>query len=179
MSFNDKLYELVTKPENWEIAKKISDNMDSFVKRLIEEFWKEIGENIKKKFNLEDWEVSILDSTEKTIRHSQWVDSFFVSFGVDTGKGGKTFLGWWWKNYKYKEDLQLLSKLKKVDSQITKQEGEFPGFFYIDDDPLSLLEQILPLNRQLLVEKYSNMIIKFIENTNRKATDIKKILNSR
>ena len=64
-----------------------------------------------------------------------------------------------------------------MDSQITKQDDDYPGFFYIDDDPL--LERILPLNRQSLVEKYSNMIIKFIENTNIKATDIKKILNSR
>ena len=39
MSFNDELYKLVTKPENWEIAKKISDNMDSFGNRLIKEFW--------------------------------------------------------------------------------------------------------------------------------------------
>ena len=177
MSFNDELYKLVTKPENWEIAKKISDNMDSFVKRLIDEFWKEIGENIKKKFNLEDWEVSILDGNDYYVRHRQWNDSFSVNFGVETGKEGKTFLGWRWKNYKYKEDLQLLNKLKEVDSQITKQDDDYPGFFYIDDDPL--LERILPLNRQSLVEKYSNMIIKFIENTNIKATDIKKILNSR
>jgi hypothetical protein len=42
MSFNDELYKLVTKPENWEIAKKISDNMADFGNRLINDFLKEI-----------------------------------------------------------------------------------------------------------------------------------------
>jgi hypothetical protein len=100
-----------------------------------------------------------------------------VRFGVETGKEGKTFLGWHWENYK--EDLQLFDKLKKVDSQITKQAVEYPGFFYIDDGHWSSLEQILPSNRQILVEKYSSMIIKFIENTDKRAPAIKKILESK
>lgn len=177
MSFNDELYKLVTKPENWEIAKKISDNMTDFGNRLINEFWGKIGENIKKKFNSEDWEVSIVDANNNVIRNRQWDVSFSVEFGVETGKGAATYLGWHWKNYK--EDLQLFDKLKKVDSQITKQAVEYPGFFYIDDGPWSSLEQILPSNRQILVEKYSSMIIKFIENTDKRTPAIKKILESK
>lgn len=159
--FDQKAFEFLTKPDNWDIAKDIYDKMTFIREQLVKEFWNAVMAEVKKKIDLSQW-VPYEKDDVVGIEHSSWKTSFSVEFGR---MYSDVWLGIWCDSAspklqaKYKE---IAIQLKSVEKKLTKTDAtSYPAWFYLGDNfsQWTTLDKLLPSNRTKMVESYSSMLI--------------------
>lgn len=162
----EKMYGFITQPDNWQLAREISEKMDYVKDRLLQEFWREVKERINGRLDSKEWVVDMTDlyDTYSYIRvsHNSWENLFFVAFeGLhrDILIGIQRDL----VSNKVPNELheQIANHLTSIEKNINQKSDWWPGYFFTGDDfrYFPTVGKILPSNRQALVDKYSNMLL--------------------
>jgi len=160
---DDKLFELVTKSENFEFAYDISERFESIKEHLRIEFWKEFQKKLKTEHP--DFVIEEINSLYFHFKNRRWsILTFYFSISeVDTMNYG---IGSTNKRIKSKfpeliDDLQN----KLFDFEI---ESEYDGYWFYascSDNLKSLqgLKRILPDNRDKIIAEYYNIFKKLLD----------------
>jgi hypothetical protein len=158
----DKIYELVTKKENFEFALDIHTHFDSIKERLIEEFWDLLILNFKtinSNFLITTTVINYFEISIKNIPNILFYfnidgNKFQYGFGV-IHKGTKKTIEE--INYKFEGilDLTEFEKEEKTSWFYVEVEEKFNELFG--------LKKILPENRNILIDKYIQDFDKMVQ----------------
>lgn len=170
-NFDEKVYELVTQPDNWQVAKEINDRMWYVRDRLFKGFWDELKRSIESRLDSNEWQVrmAIESAYEENkynndsglcITHPSWNGLFHIGFG--NLKYGH--IGVWCDSDSNKITAalyeQMANELKSKHENMEKDEKWYPGWYGIDNfEDWSILDQILPSNRKAFVDRYTDMLL--------------------
>lgn len=171
-AFDEKMYEFITQPDNWQVAKEIYDRMPAVKEQVVNEFWEKVEINIASGLNLNEWKVVKIEKYEKyngdfglCVTRPPWNGLFHIGFGQ---RNSQTYLAVWSDSaVKEVQGLheQLANDLSKLDHRLQKDEQWFPAWFYTGDNfgEWSTTDRILPHNRNVMVEKYISMLFELTE----------------
>lgn len=160
----EKIYDLVTKNENFEFAFDIHSRFESIKERMIQEFWDLLIISFKKKFpnykfsNEEnnDFNFEIFISSIKNT-------SFYINFEEETYQYGFGIL----HNGTKKNIKEIEEKFINVLNEYSYEPENKTSWFYENNEEEFEssfgLKKILPKNRTLLIEKYIKDFEKMIE----------------
>lgn len=169
--FEEKVYELVTQPDNWRVAKEVNDRMWYVKDRLFKDFWNELKQSLESRLDLNEWQVrmAIENAYEENkynndsgfcITHPSWKGLFHIGFG-NLRYG---YIGVWCDSDSNKITNalyeQFANELTNKYIKLTKDEKWFPGWYGVDNfEDWSTLDQILPSNRKAFIDKYTDMLL--------------------
>ncbi len=167
---DNKIFDLITKSENFEIAFDINERYADIVYRLDQEFWNLLLKKVKSNFKinvLSDtdrlWEFEVIPKGwEKFVMFFRWDDKEDkVYYGVGTDK---------LKTKKQQDMIHENLEELLVDFEVIK--GNFEIWFkypYGDDfEKLSGLKKILPETREKTVDRYYLIFTTFLEMLSKK-----------
>lgn len=177
-SYEKKLYEFITSPENFEFAHEIWENYGNITEKLKKEFWIEV----KKYCEVEYSQTFSLNTNDDFVdgndpellyEKNNWnvfgigfsnlmKEPFFGICLYDENLNKKTIN----RIIKYAEDDFLNSFDVEFSNSFTVEYDENDGYFVYkgtkdDFDNLSVLIKILPTKRGEMVKIYGNYLIEF------------------
>lgn len=166
-SYDKKIYEFITQPDNWQVAREVYEKMDYVKGQLVEEFWAEVKKAIKYRVDLKEWKIGMSEDiyenySKLRISHISWNNLFDIAFQE---LEDVTFLGVYrdFESKKVPDDLhqQIGMNLKTVDNRLINPDDWWTGYFFTGDNfsQLSSLDKILPSNRKSYIDKYSTMLL--------------------
>lgn len=163
---DNKLFELITKSENFEFAYDISERFENVKEQLRNEFWK--GFQKKLKTEHPDFIIEEINNWYFHFRNRKWsILSFYFSiYDVENMNYG---IGSTNKRIKSKcPELVDDLKNKLLDFEV---ESEYDGYWfcsYCSDNIKSLqgLKRILPDNRDKIITEYYNNFKKLLDDLN-------------
>lgn len=150
---DNKLFDLITKIENFEFAYDISERFESIKQKLWDEFWNDLQSKLKNEhddFTIEkisDWEFIFFQRKWKIFKFYFNLDSDYMQFGIGSN------------NVNYKKLFPNINEkfqeiLAAYENEIT--ENELWYYLKCDDDVTKLqgLQRILPANREKIISEY-------------------------
>lgn len=161
----ERMYGFITQPDNWQLAREISEKMEYVKDRMLKEFWGEVKAKIENCLNPKEWTIEMSDLYETysylKIGNRSWGNHMFVAL---EGLHRDVIIGAFrdLESHKVPDVVheKMAQDFKAMYKQMEKSDC-WSGYFFIGDDFRygTTLDKILPSNRKALVDKYSNMLI--------------------
>lgn len=162
----ERMYGFITQPDNWQVAREISEKMEYVKDRMLKEFWGKVKSSIESKLDVKEWNLTMSENIYDAnsvleVTHKSWEKLFGIGFQY---LHSNTIFGIYrdFDSKKVPDALheQIAINLKTIYKQMDKSDW-WPGCYCIGDDfrEGTTLCKILPSNRQALVDKYSNMLL--------------------
>jgi len=159
---DNKLFDLITKVENFEFAYDINERFESIKERLWEDFWNDLQKKLKSEhddFMIEktsDWEFIFVQRKWKVFKFYFNLHSDYMEFGVGSNNADYKSLF-----PKISESFQDL--LPDYENEINKDELWY--FMDCDDDVTKLqgLKRLLPDNREKIITEYYSLFKRLLD----------------
>lgn len=165
----DRMYELITKVENFKFAYDINERFDSIKERIIQEFWETLFLKIKEefpegnytKFDLYEQAMGFSFQSYRDILFITGIENSKLYFGISVShKGTKK------RMQEVKDQFVDLFEIYEYDDEY--KSSDFYNWANEDFDSHSGLNKILIDNRDVLIDKYTRdfkVVIKSIKKT--------------
>jgi len=173
---DNKLFDLITKEENFEFAFDINERFVSIKKRLLADFWYDFKAKLKIEHsdfiieNTSDWEFIFFERKWKIFKFYFNLHSNSMEFGV--GSGNPDYINLFPQiNERFQE---LLSDYENVINN-----NELWYFMSCDDDVTNLqgLKRILPSNRETIIMEYYELFKSLLVNIQEFITEFEDKIN--
>ena len=163
-AIEDKMYELITKDENFNFAYDLSEHFESIKERLIKEFWDTLVLKFRKE--LLDYKVkednayeTHLDISSKSFTKVSFYVGVYESkleYGISISHNGTK------KKFRELEDI-FSDIFEGYDPEVHNKVSWFFEYGEEEFDSLFVLKKLLPENRDELINKYIHDFKKMIE----------------
>lgn len=167
--FDQKIFDFLIQEENFEFAYEIYELFPEVRDKLIEDFWKSVKHRLQKLVNDTIWEVKFWESNFS----AWWKLGLFLNSGTEDIRviyeklQEKPYYGLW-----LDMETDELDRSKIIDYmssvEILQHRGGYDGKYWfgreeIGDDFQSYrtLKKILPKNREVTVNEYSQLLYEF------------------
>ena len=159
---DNKLFDLITRDENFEFAYDIRERFDSIKDKLWVDFWNDLQTKLKSEhgdFNIEEiskYEFIFFQRKWKIFRFYFNLHSNCMEFGIGSNNVD-------YKNL-FPEINESFQELRP-DFEIFKENNELWYFMQCDDDVTKLqgLKRILPNNREKIISEYFDLFNKLLD----------------
>lgn len=154
-AIDDKMYELIIKPENFKFAYDINERFDSIKERVIQEFWELLILRLKKEFPEFSFKYKQGYNQYLEISDTSFRDfTPFVEIAQEQFHYGVSFY--------YNGTQKKMRELEREFGSLFLEndynlKGKIAWFFNYSNehfDTLSGLNKILPENKDLLIDQY-------------------------
>lgn len=179
---DDKIFELSTKKENFELVYDINQSYDTMIERLKNEFWQKLFHhletniaNLVVKFHDEDfWTILLKDKSWNYLRlYIEWADDDKIYYGIYTE-------GLRYKKVNLvKQNLADLEMLTDFKPEITEDSVCYYSKYNYDFTKLSGLKRLLPETRIELFNEFSKSLENLYEKMNPKLLEIENMITNR
>lgn len=154
---DDKIYNLISKSENFDFAHDIYERFDSIKERIIQEFWN----NLILKLAAELRDIKFTERNDQP---------FHFDLSIKSINGIKLFVGIYDNQFQYGISITHKGSKKNIQELEEYFQDAFDQYEYDDKiktswffevgeedfNTLSGLKKILPENRDVLIQKYLN-----------------------
>jgi hypothetical protein len=178
---DDKIYELSTKEENFELVYDINQRYESIIERLSEEFWASLLIYLKNNSanlvirNEGEWLISLQDKKWNLFKiYIEWKDDDIINYGL------------YIEELKYKKQIrQVYEYLTKLDfltdfnPDVTDDGVCFDKEFSYDFTKLYGLKKLLPENRTDLFKEFSQSLNELHKQIETNLFEIEERINNR
>lgn len=161
---DDKMYNLISKSENFDFAFDLYERFDSIKERIIQEFWN----NFISKLAAERRDFKFTDRNDQP---------FHYDLSIKSIKGIKLFVGIYDNQFQYGISITHKGSKKRIQELMIYFQDAFDEYDYEDKiktswffevgeedfNTLSGLKKILPENREVLIQKYLNDFNKMMD----------------
>ena len=132
---DDELFNFITQPSNWTIAREIYERVEYAKTRLLKEFKQDVVEKIKTSMNLQEYKIDTPDPGRIQIKHTSWNNLFSIDYG---NLHSKAYLGVWCDTQKeiiLKSYEHISNAMKAADKKLTGKDAQwYPAWYYTGDN---------------------------------------------
>lgn len=161
---DDKIYELITKSENFEFAYDIRQRFDEIQNRIWIEFWADFQYNLKneycnfyiKEVAENEWAFDFYDKKWKKARFYFNIDDNYLQYGIELD-----FVG---NKKQFQQIRGFLSEIF-INEEISEKNDKIWYYNNCDEkfETAHNLKMILPENRSKIISDYVSVFVRFAE----------------
>ncbi|TYZ12705.1 hypothetical protein FY528_05290 [Hymenobacter lutimineralis] len=162
-SYTDAVYEYLAQPENYRAAKQIASQLSAVDDRLVQNFWREVQQELLQRLEPSGWLVQLRFPNDFTVLRASW-QKLGLRF---EDLRGNPYFGVWCSEKVFNRVLvnERLIDLKEKEGKGSNPTEGWPwyrtlsGYRFYEG---ATLERILPAHRALAVKDIADMVERFV-----------------
>jgi hypothetical protein len=165
-TYDEKIFDFLTKPENWTVAREVNNKIETIKGKLIKDFWSEVQAEVRQKLISDEWNCDNNEEPALVLKRTTWNNLFAVKYGDITARAWLAI----WSNPDSTKSLETYSTMceifREVDKRLDRSDDrKYPRWTYTKDHfaQYECIDKILPLVRGTMVTRYSSFMVEIAQ----------------